>query len=470
MSFARCARLCFVLPSLLAALLAAAASAAQGLTPVWEQVDAWQGRPVATLATDLERPLASPLYLELVEGLLARGFEVAPTGDGPAASDGLRIELQLTAPQPVLAVRRASDGAFLAVERLEAQTAPPATAGAEPEAAPPRQRARTAPTAGQRWSLDDHPRRLAALTAPGGEPLLALLEDDGLHLARLGPAGPQTLARLRHNLSTTHALYLGTAELEGGGTPELLALWGQDHRSPSHGTNTRLVGRAVTLDGDRPRWLGTPLEGYLRAVGGEGFFQARRRDTALFTPPVQRLAVDGGTVVPDGAVPAWREGWLFGHTPLSGGGSARWDADGALVLAADGGASSSIRLGAPRAPVLNVRQRAPEFPFSAQDAQLHLSVPLPQRVMPAPDSGVYTVRHGRAALVSKLDTLTSRGADQVVALAAGREPRGLSPELQNYILDFALTTTDGEPLLLILLNEASDGSGKAELMALRPPR
>lgn len=455
----------FRIATCLAGLAMSVAQAAADLESVWKTIDAWQGAAQATISTNLETPYSSEVYVSLVEGLLSRGFKVRPETSAEPAAGGLLIELQSGGGESLLVVRRASDGSYLAMERLDGRSKESASPGTPPAPAA----SGAEPRANQRWSLDGYPVRLASLPSSNGRLTVALLEDDALRLVRLDGGAITELDRMESGISNSRALYLGTARLAQNGPPELLALWGQDHTATGRGTETRPVGRILAWRGDQLRPLGDALRGHLRVVSGTAYFQPAQREYRLYSGQVRRLEVSKGEPQVGTDANAWADQWLFETTPLGNGTEIRWDGEGSLSVfgtATEEGRAitRTVEIGRREYPRIYVRRRHPEIPLGPQEAVLERTVAVPPRLIVRPGGEVLTIERGRIPYVSDLEALGGRGADRILAWGADGSRRPLTSGLSAYILDFARTRHGGEDYLLLLLNDQSDGSGRAGLM------
>ncbi|WP_169709497.1 hypothetical protein [Deferrisoma camini] len=460
-------RLMLLFCTVLAVVWAGPAPGAEVWKGVSQALDAWQGEKTAVIRGTGADPLAVPEVRELLRLFTQRGFVVvpaAPAGQGP--DRGLVLDLRREGDSWVAALRRASDGAFLAVDEAGLSgpatepPPPPSPRTAAPQAVPeaPARRARTI-------ELQETPRRLVAV---GDE--IVLLYDDRVVRATLTDDGVRELARFQARTRPSRALWLDVGDLDRDGVPEVAVTWAEDVQQVYEGTDSWPHSWILAWPDLAPQ--SKDLTGYLRIVGNRAFLQRRGRFSA-FEGGVLSVTEQAGQWQPGTAVP-----WLQGHaiydaTPLSGGRwvshrtDQRWrlsDAEGRSgpVLLAD--------LGRFRGPAVAVRLENPEFRsgFEKEDRVTERWIPLPRRVVVSPDGGVYTIRRGRTPGLPLVGRPS--GSDAVVRIRLGADAMGVDEPfgaVELFLVDFGLLG-HGQDGVLLLGNEREDGRGTAYLQEIRP--
>ncbi|GAB6061935.1 hypothetical protein [Deferrisoma palaeochoriense] len=455
----------------LAILLACPAWAAP-----WQKIaaalDRW-GRPgTAALRAPGAEPLAEPAIRDLVGVFTDRGFVVIPAvnGGGVPPDASLTVEVRREDGRWVAALRRTSDGAFLALD--EAGPPEPGSKGTPPPAPRPAGQAAPAPSpsperppAARTVELSDRPRGLCAV---GGE--IALLYDDRVVRAAMGPDGLRELARFPAPVRPSRALWIDAGDADGDGTPELAVTWAEDVSQVYEGTDSRPRSVVLTWPGLEP--ASEVLPGYLRIVGGRALFQRRGRFSA-FEGPVAALAPEGGRWQVRGAADWPADHALYEATPLPDGRwlshrpGERWRLQG--PGGTPGRAVLLTDLGRFPGPAVAVRLETPEFRsgFEKEDRVTERWVGLPRRVIVDPATGaIYTIRRGRSPGLPLVGRPS--GADAVVRLEPGgggiaaEEPYG---RVELFVMDFALADDGGA---VLLANEREDGRGAAFLWIARP--
>ncbi len=452
-------RACRLLLVCIAVLVASAAAGAARLWPsAMEVLRGWDGARIVTLRTPLADPMGSPDVQELLSLLLAEGYKVVPGPVDAVADEGLILDLRFRGDVPVVAVRRAGDGAVLAFE-----IGAPADASLPPAVTAPLP-VRVAPTT---ISLDAPAASVAAFAEGANGALEVVLQfDDRVALVRWIGGRVEEITSWPVPVRPSRAVRVSSGDLDGDGVPEVAAVWVEDVQGIYDGVDSRLHG--WVLGWEDGRWVvrSSDLKSFLRFAGGRLYAQARGRHE-LHAGPVQevRAGPDGYRLSPD-PVP-WAKGeWLLSATPLAGGEWIAWrDGRRPALLAADGNplASGTVPddLGSPRGPEVAVRLENPEFRsgFEKEDRVYERYLPVPRRVV-ADDGRIYTVRFGRTAGVPLVGTPS--GADAVVRIV--RDGSGLRVErpyapVEAFVLDFALF----ENRVVLLLNDKADGSSKGYL-------
>ncbi|NOY44203.1 MAG: hypothetical protein GXP50_01935 [Deltaproteobacteria bacterium] len=443
------------------------AASAEGWKGVSRALDAWQGEKTAVIRGAGADPLAVPQVRELLRLFTQRGFVVVPaTSEGQSPGRGLILDLRKEGDSWVAALRRASDGAFLALD--EARPTRPAAVPSpspSPPTTPPQTTAEVPAPVARTVELQEAPQRVVVV---GDE--LVLLYDDRVVRAEIVSGALRELARFQVPVRPSRALWLDVGDLDRDGTPEVAVTWAEDVQQVYEGTDSWPHSWVLAWPDLAPR--SEDLTGYLRIVHGRAFLQRRGRFSA-FKDGVLSVSMEAGQWQPGTATP-----WLQGHTiydatPLPGGGwvshrsGQRWrlaDADGRSgpVLLAD--------LGRFRGPAVAVRLENPEFRsgFEKEDRVTERWVPLPRRVAVSPDGGVYTIRRGRTPGLPLVGRPS--GSDAVVRIRLGSDAMGVEEPfgaVELFLMDFGLLG-DGRNGVVLLGNEREDGRGTAYLQEIRP--
>ncbi len=451
---------------LLVCIAVLVASVVAEAAPPWpattEVLRGWDGARVVTLRSPLSDPMGSPDVQELLALLLAEGYRVVPGPVDAPAGEGLILDLRFRGEVPVLAVRRAADGAVLSFE-----SGAPARASAPSTVAVPLAGRVAATTI----SLDAPALSVAAFATGANGALEAVLQfDDRVALVRWTGGRVEEVTSWSVPVRPSRAVRVSSGDLDGDGVPEVAVVWVEDVQGIYDGVDSRLHG--WVLGWENGRWVvrSPDLKAFLRFVGGRLYAQARGRHE-LHAGPVRAVEAgpDGYRLAPD-PVP-WPEGeWLLSATPLAGGEWIAWrDGRRPALLVADGkplaGGTVPDDLGASRGPEVAVRLETPEFRsgFEKEDRVYERFLPVPRRVVVAGDGRIYAVRFGRALGVPLVGAPS--GADAVVRIV--RDGNGLRverpyPPVEAFVLDFALF---GDRVLL-LLNDKADGSSKGYLSVL----
>lgn len=472
----------FVVSWLLLTTLASAA----GWPQLENRLQHWQGDKEVQLPVGVD-PLDDPQLAPVVELLLAEGFAVL-TATGSTVN-GLSVEVKSTRRGQLLLLKRASDGAILAMEPLPAATSeelepPPAAAPPSLPAAgvvypaalaasasvvalppPPRQVA-----CGElMFELEGQPLQVVAWSAAGSVDLY-LLYDRYVQRLRCDGHSLQALERFDAPLPVSRALHLDIDDLDGDGQPELAVVWAEDVRGVADGTDSLLHSWLVSVTAAGMRAVSEDLLGYVALAQGQGRLQ-KRLPYQAFAPEIYPLTLEGGRVQSHAALPGTKGRWLFNQ--LEWPDSSRlliWNDEQRLMLVSRSenaripGTTLLTDFGDFQGPVVSVPLENPEYRsgFSANDRVLAVDVHLARRLLKRGDAA-YTVVRGRSPGLLLVGRPT--GADRIVAIRSSGH--GLQADyplaaIEAYILDFALY--GGEILrAAVLVNEKADGSGSSYL-------
>lgn len=306
-----------------------------------------------------------------------------------------------------------------------------------------------------------------------GTSRIALLYDDRLETVRLGKQGLEKTGVCSSPIEGSRALHVDTGDLDGDGESEAVAVWAEDLRDIYQGTDSLV--HAWVLDPTGPNGncrRSGDLSGYVRLVADTAYWQEKGVHEP-FSGAVRRLIAEDGGYRPGSAVP-WAGRGLYAATPVSPDRALAWSESGKLQLVALGtgeavvGGTLLADLGTFAGPAVASRLESPEFRsgFSREDRVLERYDPLSRRMTVAGDGAVYTISRHRSG---KVPFWTGpSGSDSLVRIV--REGGHLSlerpfPEVDVYLIDFALIEKDGKaPTAVLLLNEKEDGSGKAYLL------
>jgi len=286
-----------------AVLLVATVAGAANWPQLQNRLQNWQGDKEVILPAGVD-PLEDTVLAPVMEVLLEQGFAILP--DGSTSNTGLTIEVRDTRSGKRLLLKRAADGAIVAMEKLTASAVPPAVneavvlrttphvngvAVATPEtpAAPAQVRGTrvaisTTPTQisvqhqpqpvaqGEAlFELDGAPLQLVSWPAIGGGTDFYLLYDRYVQRVHSDGSSLQLCEKFTVPVKPTRALHMDIGDLDSDGQPELAAVWAEDVRGVADGTNSLLHGwvLAAGLNGLRP--VSKDLEGYVALKGDEGW-------------------------------------------------------------------------------------------------------------------------------------------------------------------------------------------------------
>jgi len=445
----------------------------------------WDGPKEVVLRSDLADPLASPLIQELVELLLARDMPVVPGPLDAPAGKGLTLDLRSNpGGGQLLMVRRASDGAILAMERsgplpepvplpkvkpAEPQVVPVPAVPSSPVVAPRSSSART-------LQLSNAPVGLLVLSngKTSGVDLL-LLDNGGVESCRLDLQhfGLQKTTTLAPPQSSFRPLYLEGGDLPGDGKNEVVVAWAEDVKNLYVGTDSRIHSRlfSATATGLQP--LSDELNGYVRIIDNQALWQERGK-FSLVSGPVFPVTLAGDRFVVSKTSQSWPQAGIFAGIPLAGKQFLAWKENnsGLQVISAENGSTDAAfvlfeNFGAFRGTEVAIPLETPEYRsgFSREDAVTEVHQSLPRRMLKGADGAVYTIWRGRQPGLPLVGSPS--GQDSVVRIVERSDGLQLDrpfPGVEGFILDFALLPgEDGSLQALLLVNEKENGSGPAFL-------
>ncbi len=463
---------------LLTCSLAAAASQWPRLEAA---LSAWEGERTITLRSDLSDPLADPLVQSLLEKLLSDGFAVLPASLDAQATAGLTLDLRSLSGQQSLLLGRATDGAFIALDKLPLQTtsapkespAPaPVTVAARPQA-PPLPVPPPAKATGA-LRIDGKIVAIAPLEKNREGLSLALLTEKGIERITLTDRDIQRVKSTKLPLKNLRALSIDSGDLDGDGIPELAALWSEDRHSIYDGTDSHLHSWVFSGNGDFTP-LSDDLEGFLRITQGKGLWQQRGKNS-LADGPIRPLLFDEGKYRPGTKSLPWGPGDLLAATPLDATSALVWREKNSLeaVRLPDGAPLPGGVLLEDWGPFVGgevaIPLAEPEFRlgFGREGRVTEQWYPLARRIVTTTEGTAYTIQRRRTEGIPLVGHPS--GQDRVVRIVQNNgELRIEHPfaGVEAYILDFALVEKQGSPEVVLLLNEKPDGSGQAYLQRLQ---
>lgn len=475
----------------------------------WPKVKAalanWDGVHQITLRTELSDPFGRHEVQDLLEAFIDLGYVVTPAKLGSSVDQGLALDMRDSRNGMVLILSRGSDGAVIAIDRLpETAIAAPASTAKEqsavqeditqqpavepiPEASPKtettrprRYTSRTGSAANLRSGsieLEGQPRQILLLGQKrDGSLELALQSDAAIAFYRLAGSGLQKTGEFKPPLSNNRALSADAGDLDGNGSPEIAAVWGEDIRSIYEGTDTQL--HSWILDpAEAFKPLSSDLEGYLRIVKKQGYLQYREQFEP-FSENIYPLVMQNEQYGAAAEPTAWGQRNLYEATPLNATSMIAWDDENRLQLISREkgepapGSTLMKDLGAFRGPEVAVRLKEPEYRsgFGKEDKIYEHYHSLGRRVAFDSEDRLYTIDRERSTGSIPLFQ-KSTGKDTLVKLT--RDGQGLVMDyvfdgIDAYILDFALLEEADQPIqALLLLNDKEDGSGQAYLLKVQ---
>jgi len=484
----------------------------------WPQLESrlatWDGAREVQLPAGVN-PLEDPHFAPVVELLLREGFAVHTRGQGDTP-DGLILSRHQGARGTRLILKRARDGALLALEPLEdappsvskraanedqrsttkpgakvlstasvSRSRPPAVP-AEPlrvQSTPQSHTMRVGSSAAAAEMLVDMPgapRSIAtwpaAEEAPQGFHLFVLYDTALVHF-RYRSGQLERIAEFTPPARVSRALRLECSDFDGDGVPELAPVWVEDIYSVDEGTRSRLHSWVVEVGPARGMKAGSAdLEGYLALVDGRLYLQERGEYSA-FSSDVYAVEFTHGTYQRSTTPVTQAQHWVFNHARWPDNERVLiWNDDQRLVLATRSGAEAEKApystgtllsdFGTYVGASIYVPLEEPEYRsgFSAHDKVMARKIRVPRRMLPYGDA-IFTLARGREAgmpLVGK-----PSGRDKLVQINAGQtglQARFPFTPVDAFILDFDLLEQQGgNPGAILLLNEKQDGTGKAYL-------
>jgi hypothetical protein len=483
-------------------LLAATLASAANWPQLENRLQQWQGEKEVVLPAGVD-PLEDEVLAPVLDLLLEQGFAVLPSGS--TSSAGLSIEVREISSGKRLLLKRAGDGAILAMEKLAASapasavvisTAPQGNASsmvAAPAIPPapvlPAQVsiAKVAVTsrplqlsvqhqpqqvaAGEvLFELDGAPLQLVSWPAAGGGTDFYLLYNDFVQRVHSDGNSLQLLEKYSSPVRPTRALHLDIGDLDRDGQAELAVVWAEDIRGVADGTNSKLHGWVLSAAGEGLRAISNDLEGYVALNVGEGRLQ-KRLPYEAFAPDVFALTMEQGKLVVGDKPVAQQERLLFNQLQWPDNSRALvWNDEQRLMLVAQGrdsripGSTLLTDFGIYQGPTVSIPLQEPEYRsgFSASDRIMAKDYTLNRRMLRHADS-VFTLVRARSA--GMLLVGRPSGADRLVEISNAGNSLGASypfAPVEAFIIDFSLMGNDPVQAA-VLLNEKADGSGRAYL-------
>jgi hypothetical protein len=446
-----------------------------------DRLEKWQGAKEVVMPEGVDL-FADPTLAPLVELLLDQGYAVLPQGP---TEKGLALEVRETASGKRLLLKRGSDNAILAMEKVG--TEPPApqpvvlqtprkTAAVHQVAAPvvmsqPHvlsvQHPQPVATPGElMFEVPGNPVQIVSWSAGDGVELYLLYHDRLQHFRSHGQYF-EPLESFTPAIDVSRGLRLTAGDLNGDGQPEIGAVWSEDVHDVSEGTDSRLHSWVLSTEGLKP--ISDDLQGYVDLSDNQGRLQ-RRQSYEAFAPEVFPLAVKKGAVVV-GTSAATRSSRLLYEAIdwPNDQQSLVWNDDQRLMLQAHAkhqripGTTLLTDFGDYQGPYVSIPLKTPEYRsgFSATDQVLAKEVVLSRR-LEKKGGAVYTLIRGRSKGLPLMGNAS--GADRLVKI--DQSGNGLQAQypfaaVDAFILDFAVF---GDPAqAVLLLNEKEDGTGTSYL-------
>lgn len=472
-----------------ALLLVASVVSAASWPQLQNRLQQWQGAKEVSLPAGVDQ-FDDPLFAPVVDLLLEQGFAVLPAGGD--TQDGLVLESRTTSRGQVLLLKRASDGAMLAMERVVAVSALKSAPEAKPEpivlrtsvkATTPRivaspvvasttvlsvqHNAQPTPQGELLFELDGTPLQMVAWRVNEGTVDFYLMYDDYIQRLRSDGQGLQLLERFESPLSPLRALHLDIGDLNNDGQPELAAVWAEDIRGVADGTNSLLHGWVLSVTQRGIDAVSDDLGGYIALNGNNGRLQ-KRLEYEAFAPDVYSLSLADGQVTVSTEPVGESSRLLFNQLEWPDSSSALvWNDEDRLMLVASSkntrisGSTMLTDFGQHQGATVSIPLQEPEYlsGFSANDRIMAREITLGRRMVPQQDA-VFTIV--RARTPGMLLITRDSGADRLVKI--NKTGRGLAASypfaaIDAYIVDFAV---QGQKAI-VLVNEKADGHGRAYL-------
>lgn len=479
----------------------------------WPQVEnrlqQWQGTKEIALPQGVD-PFEDELFAPVAQTALMQGYMILP--NGVTTTTGLVFSIRDTSRGEMLVLKRGEDGALLAMEQIVIAAAPTvlSTTMATPQAVPaptvvsaaavaPVPRARSvalitpqrtilptlkassntlsvqhpAPSIPQDevvFEMDGMPVQVVVWPVADGIDLYVMYDDavqqmhsDGGRL-RLGE-------RFEPPVSPVRALRLDIGDMNGDGLPELAAVWAEDIRGVSDGTNSLLHSWILSAgDGGLLTAVSDDLVGYVALTGDQAYLQ-KRLEFSPFAPEVYALSLAGDVVTVSDKPVRLDTRLLFNQLEWPDSGSALvWNDDDRLMLVAKNkntriaGSTLLTDFGRYQGPVVSIPLEDPEYRsgFSAGDRVMAQEVVLGRRLIEQQGS-VFTLVRGRSEGLPLVGRPS--GADRLVKI--DRSQHGLSAgypfaAVEAFVIDFSVYEQNGLEAI-VLLNEKADGSGRSYL-------
>ncbi|MEA3464844.1 MAG: hypothetical protein U9R29_02315 [Thermodesulfobacteriota bacterium] len=479
----------------------------------WPQVEnrlqQWQGTKEISLPRGVD-PFEDELFAPVAETALMQGYMILP--DGVATKTGLMFSTRETSRGKMLVLKRGEDGALLAMEKISVDKAPAMLSTATaPAAVAPAMATVVAPSAPVKpapmvqsvalatpqrsiapviaatsttlsvqhpalaipqsevvFEMDGTPVQVVVWPVASGGVDLYVMYDDAVQRMHSDGGRLQLKERFEAPVSPVRALRLDIGDMDNDGQPELAAVWAEDIRGVSDGTNSLLHGWILSVaKDDSLQAISEDLTGYLALSGNQAYLQ-KRLEYAAFAPEVYALSLAGGAVTISEKPIRLDTRLLFDQLQWPDNNSALvWNDDDRLMLVAQGsntriaGSTLLTDFGQYQGPTVSIPLQEPEYlsGFSANDRIMAREITLGRRMVQQQDA-VFTIVRGRTP--GMLLVTRDSGADRLVKIS--KTGRGLNASypfaaIDAFIVDFAMQGQEA----VVLLNEKADGSGRAYL-------
>ncbi|OQY19519.1 MAG: hypothetical protein B6I36_04005 [Desulfobacteraceae bacterium 4572_35.1] len=480
---------------LVAALCIASVVSAASWPQLQSRLEQWQGEKEVVLPVGVD-PFEDEVLAPVLDLLLEQGYVILP-GDG-SSSKGLTIELRDTSHGQRLLLKRAADGALLAMEKL---VAPPVaapvvlstSAHVQPQAlksvaAPAPQAVRVittttrptqlsvqqppqpAPAGEVLFELEGAPLQIVSWPLGAGKQELYLLYDSYIQRVSYDGRSLQLLDKFSAPIKSTRALHLDLGDMNNDGIPELAVVWAEDVRGVADATNTVLHSWLLSSGQQGLRVVSADLGGYL-SLAENGCYLQKRSPYKPFAPAIYRVTMDGNKVAISDQPVEYQERLLFNQLQWPDSERALvWNDEQRLMLVARSkdtripGSTLLTDFGLYRGATVSVPLREPEYRsgFSANDRVMAHDFVLNRRMVRAGD-GVYTIVRGRSEGLPLVGR--PNGSDALVKICNQGDTLSVVypfARVDAYIVDFSLEDGVGSEAA-VLLNEKADGSGRAYL-------
>lgn len=482
----------------------------------WPQVEnrlqQWQGAKEIALPLGVD-PFEDELFAPVAEAALMQGYMILP--DGVTTKAGLVFSVRETSRGEMLVLKRGEDGALLAMEKIHVTAAPVvlSTTIQQQVTAPmvvapafsPTVAVQSAPmdqsvilATPQRsispvisatattlsvqhpapalpqseavFEMDGAPVQIVVWPITSGGVDLYVMYDDAIQQMHSDGRSLQLGERFETPVSPARALRLDIGDMDGDGHPELAAVWAEDIRGVSDGTNSLIHSWILATTNGSFKTLSDDLGGYVSLAGNQAYLQKRLEFTA-FSPEVYALSLAGGAVTVSEKPLRLDTRLLFNQLEWPDNGSALvWNDDDRLMLVAQGkntriaGSTLLTDFGRYQGPVVSIPLKDPEYRsgFSAGDRVMERDVVLGRRLIQQQGS-VFTLVRGRSEGLPLVGRPS--GVDRLVKI--DRVANGLSAgypfaAVEAFMIDFSVYGQNGFEAI-VLLNEKADGSGRSYL-------
>lgn len=498
-----------------ALLCAATIVSAAGWPQVENRLQQWQGTKEIALPQGID-PFEDELFAPVAQTALMQGYMILP--DGVTTTTGLVFSIRDTSRGEMLVLKRGEDGALLAMEKIRVAATPavlstatiarpqisPAMVSA-PVVAPivPVQPApmvqsvalstpqrsispviaatsttlsvqHPAPAIPQNemvFEMDGTPVQVVVWPVASGGVDLYVMYDDAIQQMHSDGGSLQLGERFEPPVSPVRALRLDIGDMDGNGQPELAAVWAEDIRGVSDGTNSLL--HSWVLSGGASgglKAISDDLTGYVALRGDRAYLQ-KRLEFSAFAPEVYALSLTGEAVTVSETPVRLDTRLLFNQLEWPDNRSALvWNDDDRLMLVAQSentriaGSTLLTDFGRYQGPVVSIPLKDPEYRsgFSAGDRVMAQEVVLGRRLIEQQGS-VFTLVRGRSEGLPLVGRPS--GADRLVQI--DRSEHGLSAgypfaAVEAFVVDFSVYDQGGIAAI-VLLNEKADGSGRSYL-------